>query len=141
MNSPLVALIVLIAGLCLMIFSSKKTIDHVEEVASAYGIPHIVIGFILIAMGTNLPEIVNSILSSYLEHADIIIDDSLGSVLSQLTLVFGLLPIIGGAISRQALSKRTVSGPCFRGRCQWGRQEIGWFPSLFCHIFAPFDII
>ena len=81
-----------------MIFSSKKTIDHAVEVASAFGIPHILIGFILISMGTDLPEIVNSILSSYLGHADINIGDSLGSVLSQLTLIFGLLPIIGGAI-------------------------------------------
>lgn len=98
MNSPFVAFLVLIAGLYLMIVSSKKTIDHAVEVASAYDIPHILIGFILIALGTDLPEIVNSILSSYLQHADINIGDSLGSVLSQLTLVFGLLPIIGGTI-------------------------------------------
>jgi len=98
MNSPIVALFVLIAGLLLMIFSSKKTIDHAVEVASAFGIPHILIGFILISMGTDLPEIVNSILSSYLGHADINIGDSLGSVLGQLTLIFGLLPIIGGVI-------------------------------------------
>ena len=98
MNSPIVAFVVLIAGLSLMIYSSKKTIDHAVEVATALGIPHILIGFIFIAMGTDLPEIVNSILSGYLGHADINIGDSLGSVLSQLTLVFGLLPIIGGVI-------------------------------------------
>ena len=98
MQSPFIALLVLIAGLLLMIFSSKKAIDHAVEVASAFGIPHILIGFNLISIGTDLPEIVNSILSSYIGHADINIGDLLGSVLSQLTLVFGLLPLIGGVI-------------------------------------------
>lgn len=111
MQSPFIALLVLIAGLLLMIFSSKKAIDHAVEVASAFGIPHILIGFILISMGTDLPEIVNSILSSYLGHADINIGDSLGSVLSQLTLIFGLLPIIGGVIKVKR-KEITVIGCC-----------------------------
>ena len=81
-----------------MVFSSNKTIDRTVELASAFGIPHIIIGFILIALGTDLPEIVNSIISSYLGHIDINVGDSLGSVLSQATLILGLLPFIGGEL-------------------------------------------
>jgi hypothetical protein len=40
-----------------------------------------------------------------------------------------------------ALAALPVFGPFFPGRCQWGRQEIGWFPSLFFPIFALFCII
>lgn len=98
MASPLLYVLLLIGGLVLMVVSSNKTIDHAVELASAFGIPHFLIGFILIALGTDLPEIVNSILASYLGHADINVGDSMGSVLSQLTLIFGILPFIGGVI-------------------------------------------
>jgi cation:H+ antiporter len=96
--SPLTYLLILVGGLVLMVISSNKTIDHAVELASAFGIPHFLIGFLLIALGTDLPEIVNSILASYLGHAEINVGDSMGSVLSQLTLIFGILPFIGGVI-------------------------------------------
>ncbi len=44
------------------------------------------------SIGTDFPEIVNSIVSSSIGHADISIGDSLGSVLTQMTLVLGFLP-------------------------------------------------
>lgn len=98
MSSLLIYLLLLIGGLVLMVISSNKTIDHAVELASAFGIPHFLIGFILIALGTDLPEIINSILASYLGHAAINVGDSMGSVLSQLTLIFGILPFIGSEI-------------------------------------------
>ena len=97
-NSPIMAVFILIAGVVLMIYSSKKAIDNSVVVASAFGIPPLIIGLVIISLGTDLPEIINSIMSSYLGHADINIGDSLGSVLSQLTLVFGVLPFFGGPI-------------------------------------------
>jgi cation:H+ antiporter len=97
-QSTLVAVLLLIAGLILMIFSSKKTVDYSIELASILNIPPLIIGVVLISLGTDLPEIVNSVLSNYLGHADINIGDSVGSILNQLTLIFGILSFFGGAI-------------------------------------------
>lgn len=47
------------------------------------------------SIGTDFPEIVNSIVSSSIGHADISVGDSLGSVLTQMTLIIGLLPFLG----------------------------------------------
>jgi cation:H+ antiporter len=96
-NSPIIAIPVLIAALCLMIFSAKKVVDHSVVIAAAFKIPPLIIGLVFISLGTDLPEIVNSIISSSLGHIDINIGDSIGSVLIQLTLVFGLFTLIGGA--------------------------------------------
>jgi cation:H+ antiporter len=109
--SPLIAVIALAAGLWLMIFSSKKAIDHSIIVATAFNIPPLVIGVVLVAFGTDLPEIVNSVVSSYLGHADINIGDSMGSVLSQMTLVFGILPFVGELI-RLKRREILVIGSC-----------------------------
>lgn len=95
----------LIFGLWLMVFCSKKTIDYSAILATAFGISPLVIGVVFVALGTDFPEIINSIVSSYLGHADINIGDSLGSVLSQMTIMFGLLPFFGGPIK---LKRREV---------------------------------
>jgi len=79
-----------------MIISARKVIDHSVILAASYKIPALVIGLVFISLGTDLPEIVNSIISSSVGHTDINIGDSVGSVLIQLTLVFGLFILIGG---------------------------------------------
>jgi cation:H+ antiporter len=87
----------LIMGLALMIFSSDKAVVHAVKIASALKISPLMIGLILVSIGTDLPEIVNSIISCAVGHADIELGDSLGSVLTQMTLVIGLLPFLVGS--------------------------------------------
>jgi len=91
-----VAIAGLILGIALLIFSSDKAVEHSVSVALALKISPLMIGLILVAIGTDLPEIANDIISSALGHGDITIGDSLGSVLTQITLVLGLLPFLGG---------------------------------------------
>jgi cation:H+ antiporter len=47
------------------------------------------------SIGTDLPEIINSIESSLLDHGNINVGDSLGSALTQISLVLGLFPFLG----------------------------------------------
>jgi cation:H+ antiporter len=91
-----VAVAVLIIGIAIMAYSSDKAVRHSVKIASALRISPLVIGLILVSIGTDLPEIVNSITSSAMGHGDINIGDSLGSALAQMTLVLGLLPFLAG---------------------------------------------
>ena len=77
-------------------FSSDKVVLHSISIASALRISPLIIGRVLKSIGTDLPEIANDITSSALGHGDITIGDSLGSVLTQITLILGLLPFLGG---------------------------------------------
>lgn len=79
-----------------MSFSSEKAIEHSVEIALALKISPLFIGLLLVSIGTDLPEIVNSIVSCSLGHGDIAVGDSLGSVLTQVTLVLGLVSFLGG---------------------------------------------
>ena len=91
------AIIFLVGGIILTIYSSDVAVDHSVKLACKLGASPLIIGMTLVALGTDLPEIINSIMSSYIGHANIDIGDSVGSVLTQLTLVLGLLPFIGRA--------------------------------------------
>ena len=86
---------VLISGIVLLTFSSDKAVEHSVHFARALGISSLMIGLILVSIGTDLPEIANSIVACSSGHGDIDLGDSLGSILTQITLVLGLIPFLG----------------------------------------------
>ncbi|MCD6504044.1 sodium:calcium antiporter [Candidatus Bathyarchaeota archaeon] len=91
----MLSLLSLTAGIVLMTISSDKAVEHSAVVAYSLGMSPLFVGVILVSFGTDLPEIANSIISSSLGHGNINVGDSIGSVLTQLTLVLGLLPFLG----------------------------------------------
>jgi len=93
----ILAIFILVGGIVLVIFSSKYAVKHSALLATALGISPLIIGVTLVSIGTDISEIFNSIISCSLGHGDIDVGDSVGSDLTQLTLVFGILPIVCGA--------------------------------------------
>lgn len=87
----------MLGGIILIIFSSKIAVNNSALLATALGISPLIIGVTLVSIGTDISEIFNSIVSCARGHGDIDVGDSVGSDLAQLTLIFGLLPIICGA--------------------------------------------
>ena len=85
---------VLIFGIALLAFSSDKAVKHSIKIAQALKISPILIGLTLVSIGTDFPEIANSIVSCAMGHGDINIGNSIGSVLAQITLVFGILSFV-----------------------------------------------
>ena len=96
----MIQLIIAIFGLCggiaLIIYSSMKAVKHSAILAAALGVSPLIIGITLVSIGTDISEIFNSLMSSALGHSDINVGDSVGSNLTQLTLVFGILPLVSG---------------------------------------------
>jgi len=109
--STAVAIISFIGGMVLLTFSSDKAVEHSVTLAKAIGMSPFLIGFLLVSLGTDLPEIANSITSCALGHGDIDVGDSLGSVLTQITLVPGILAFIGG-VFRLKRKEVAVVGSC-----------------------------
>ncbi|MFQ5836892.1 MAG: sodium:calcium antiporter [Candidatus Bathyarchaeia archaeon] len=106
-----IAVAALIIGIALLTYSSDKAVEHSVKIALEWGFSSFMIGLILVSIGTDLPEIANSIASSALGHGDINVGDSLGSVLTQMTLVFGLIPFLGG-IFKVKRKEIAVIGAC-----------------------------
>lgn len=93
------AFLILIGSIALIIISSNVAVKHSAALASSLGVSSLIIGVTLVSIGTDVAEIFNSIISCALGHGDIDVGDSVGSSLAQLTLVFGLLPLICGAFT------------------------------------------
>ena len=101
----------LIIGLALLAIWAEKAVEHSIGVATALKLSPLMIGLAVVSLGTDFPEIVNSIISSALGHVDINVGDSFGSVLTQMTLVLGLFPFIAGAF-RVKREEILVMGAC-----------------------------
>lgn len=88
----------LLVGLGFVSYFSGKTVELSTHLAQAFKVPPLIIGVVLLSLGTDMPEIANSIFSSYTGHGDINVGNALGSCLTQISLVLGLVAIIGGTI-------------------------------------------
>lgn len=92
----IVWLIVLATGLLVAVMSSRWSVGHLIEFAAGTRIPAFVIGITFVSIGTDLPEMANSVVASVTGHGDINVGDSIGSAMVQSTLILGLLPILAG---------------------------------------------
>ncbi len=88
---------VAVSGLYVTIVASRQAVDHAVILAAALGVPPFVAGVTIMAIGTDLPEVANSIVASLGGHGDLNVGDSIGSAATQVTLGLGLLPLLAGA--------------------------------------------
>jgi cation:H+ antiporter len=87
-------LVLLLAGLALAIVASDVAVGYTRALAVVLGAPPFVVGVVLVALGTDLPEIANSVASHLQGEGDVNVGDSVGSTLTQYTFVLGLFPLV-----------------------------------------------
>lgn len=95
----LVDLTVLMIGFAVVGYFAEKTVDCSTCLAHRLKVPPLLIGILLVSVGTDIPEISNSVFSSWTGHGDINVGDTMGSALTQITIVFALAVLIGGSVA------------------------------------------
>jgi len=78
-----------LAGAVLVVGGSKLLVDAAVHVANALGIPSLIIGLTIVAVGTSLPELVTAITSSRRNVSDLAVGNLLGANIANLTLIVG----------------------------------------------------
>jgi cation:H+ antiporter len=104
------SVVLLLVGLAAALAASELAVSYTRALAAGFGAPPFVVGVVLVAVGTDLPEIANSIASHLQDEGDVNVGDSVGSTLTQYTFVLGLFPLVAGvlAISRRQVGLVTV---------------------------------
>jgi len=88
----------LLVGLVLMVIASDRAVRNAETLALSLGVPQLLIGLFVLSIGTDMPEIAASLISAITGHGDIVAGDALGSCLTQITLVLGILPFLASKL-------------------------------------------
>lgn len=99
---------VALAGFGIAVTASRWAVQHAAMLAHGLSIPPFLIGVTFFALGTDVPEIANSVMASLAGHGDLNVGDSVGSVVTQITLILGILPFAGGRFSVSAGRAMTV---------------------------------
>jgi cation:H+ antiporter len=92
-------LFLLVGGLAVALIASDRAVAYTRALAAALGAPPFIVGVALVSIGTDLPEIANSVAAHVQDEGDVNVGDSVGSTLTQYTFVLGLFPIVAGVIA------------------------------------------
>ncbi len=83
-------------GSAVAIWGSRRAVTSASSVALGFGWSPFVVGVVILSIGTDLPEVANSIVASVAGNGDINLGDSVGSAVTQITLILGVLPFAVG---------------------------------------------
>lgn len=87
--------VILLVGFVMLIKGADIFVDGSSNIAKRFGIPSIIVGLTIVAMGTSAPEFSVSVQSALAGMNDISIGNVVGSNLFNLLVVLGMSSIIG----------------------------------------------
>ena len=87
--------VILLVGFVMLIKGADIFVDGSSNIAKRFGIPSIIVGLTIVAMGTSAPELSVSVQSALAGMNDISIGNVVGSNLFNLLVVLGMSSIIG----------------------------------------------
>lgn len=76
-------------GAVLVVGGSRFLVDAAVRIASSLGVPTIIIGLTVVAIGTSLPELVTAVTSARRQVSDLAVGNLLGANIANLTLIIG----------------------------------------------------
>lgn len=97
-------IVLLVAGFAMLIKGADWFVDGAAGIATRLGIPQLVIGLTIVAMGTSSPEAAVSISAALKGSADITIGNIVGSNILNVFIILGLSAVI----TTLAVAKSTV---------------------------------
>lgn len=100
----IISLALLVVGFVLLVKGADWFVDGAASIAARLGIPQLIIGLTIVAMGTSAPEAAVSITASTQGSADITIGNILGSNILNILIILGM----AATLTRIHVAKSTV---------------------------------
>lgn len=104
--SPAIALAAFAVGVAAVGGAARVVVAGAEGVAAALGVPELIVGLTIVALGTSAPEIVTTLVAARAGNHDLAVGNAVGSNIFNIMLVLGSIGAItpsGLAISEDAL--------------------------------------
>lgn len=134
-----------VVGLTITALASRKAVTAALAASEASNISPGLIGLTVVSIGTDLPEIANSIAAAFTGHGDLIVGDAAGSAMTQVTLVLALLCftthslradrqtvlLVGGFTTAALLVDAIIVQDGLFSRAEGLALVIGWFILVF----------
>jgi len=90
----IIQLALLVVGFVLLVKGADWFVDGAASIAAKLGIPQLVIGLTIVALGTSAPEAAVSLTAAFHGNADITIGNVVGSNILNILIILGLAAVI-----------------------------------------------
>ena len=98
----LIELVLLLVGFVMLIKGADIFVEGAAGIAAKFGIPQLVIGLTIVAMGTSAPEAAVSIAAAFKGTADITIGNVVGSNIINILVILGVTALIVAVAVQQS---------------------------------------
>ena len=99
------SLFLIVIGIILLFLGGHFTVNGAVAIAESLGISQLIIGVVIVAIGTSLPELITSIIAIAKKQTDIGVGNIVGSIIYNILLILGVSStIIGIPISTDVFS-------------------------------------
>ncbi|WP_305074619.1 calcium/sodium antiporter [Propionivibrio sp.] len=127
------ALIALVSGLVLLIWSADRFVEGSASAARHFGMPPLMIGMVIVGFGTSAPEMVVSALAASQGNGGIALGNAYGSNITNIALILGLTALISPiTVHSQVLRKELTILTAVTALAGWqvSDGEISLFDAL-----------
>ena len=90
----IVQLLLLALGFVLLVKGADWFVEGASGIADKFGIPQLVIGLTIVALGTSLPELVTSVVAARKNEVDMALGNAIGSNIFNILMVLGIASAI-----------------------------------------------
>ena len=94
----LLAIVAVIVGLAVLVWSADKFVDGAVGVAKFCGMSTLLIGMVIVGFGTSAPEMVVSAISAMQDAPELALGNAYGSNIANIALILGVTAIISPVI-------------------------------------------
>jgi cation:H+ antiporter len=102
------AIVFLILGLILLVFSADYLVKGAANIATAVGISPLVVGLTVVAFGTSAPELAVSVMAAFKGQADLAVGNVIGSNIFNILVILGISAMIIPLVVHQQLIRFDV---------------------------------
>ncbi len=89
-----IALFVFVASIAFLVKSADYFTDYSEKIGRIMRMPAFIVGVVILALGTSLPELATSIMAVAQQHSDIVLGNVLGSNVANILLGLGFTMLV-----------------------------------------------
>lgn len=102
------AVIAVLIGLAILVWSADIFIDGATTLANGLGVPSFLIGVVILGLGTSAPEMVVSLLAALEGSPELALGNAYGSNIMNIALVLGTTALISPIIIHKSIVKRDL---------------------------------
>ena len=138
----IVALLAIIFGLALLVWSADRFVEGSASTAGHFGMPPLLIGMVIVGFGTSAPEMVVSSIAASQGNPGIALGNAYGSNITNIALILGLTALISPIVVHSQVLRQELpilTGVTFLAAWQLWDGEISRVDALV--LFGVFAVV